>query len=231
MALALLGGDNEAVLRQVLPAKPHGIGAAQAGVKQYLEGKPQRRTNMTLAECGDVPLRPRSVARGLKLHALGDNNRVIAAHPGRHRVIHDGLQTLPEIARGRRPVGHLVDEVVDVPGLNASNRPLAVLVDETIQDVAINGLRALGQRLEFGAPVVAPHSSSNRAGLDTPHLRRWLVGAHSSAIGRPEFRGVKRRRQGNLRPARPTQIDARLPVPVQILVYVFGFPLPHCLSQ
>src|SRR3954452_14164741 len=87
--------------------------------------------------------------------------------------------------------------------------------------LAINGLRALGQRLEFGAAVVAAHSSSNRASLDTPHLRRWLVGAHSSAIGRPEFRGVKRRGQSKLWPARPTQIDARLPVPIEIFVYVF----------
>jgi hypothetical protein len=59
VALALLGGDNESVLRQVLPAKPHCISAAKPGVKQNFEGKPPRCTNVvTLAECGDVPFHP-----------------------------------------------------------------------------------------------------------------------------------------------------------------------------
>ena len=37
--------------------------------------------------------------------------------------------------------------------------------------------------------------------------------------------------QSDLLPTRPAQVNARLPILIDVFVYVFGFSLPHALSQ
>ncbi|MGN6410963.1 MAG: hypothetical protein ACTHK9_05805 [Nitrobacter sp.] len=178
MTLAFLSGDNEAILRQVCPAQPNSVAPPQAGVQQNLHCKPERSADRPAsAKCGDIFLCPSAVPGGFQLHPLSHDDRIVSAHSSRHCVIHDGFEALAEIARRRRRVGHLVDQLVDVLRLEAGNRPIAMLVDKPIQYAAVDGLCRLRQSLEFGAAIVAPHCRSNRPCPDSAHRRYRLVAA------------------------------------------------------
>src|SRR6266487_3198885 len=217
----------------VLASQHDDIGASLCSVQEQAECEPRASADwMHGLKCLDVGLRPSPIAIGLDLGGPDSLRRVIGAHGLFNAVLHQRTNGLEEVVGCLRRTGLRCDHALEVFGPKKRYALVAVLLTKPFQDILAGALSLRRKVPKRPGVEIAPHRGSHRAGLDMlgadldtrGSLYRRLVRRHE--LGRPWQAG-----QGRTLETRPTEIPARVAVPIDETLHVFRRPAHQMRSH